>query len=110
MLDIIRFYSKFNTTITEAFNQVQLNEDEERIPLRKSTIELIRKYVVLSTEYVKAAAAKNKLDMKYYLKRLSETAELFTPEIVKEIPPKVKAEMMARNKTLREITKRFLKD
>ena len=51
MLDIIRFYSKFNTTITEAFNQVQLNEDEERIPLRKSTIELIRKYVVLSTEY-----------------------------------------------------------
>ena len=76
MLDIIRFYSKFNTTITEAFNQVQLNEDEERIPLRKSTIELIRKYVVLSTEYVKAAAAKDKLDMKYYLKRLSETAEL----------------------------------
>ena len=110
MLGIIRFFSRYNTLITEAFKNCTLNEEEERIPLRKSTIELIRKYVVLSTEYVKAAAAKNQADMKYYLKRLSETAELFTPEVVKEIPPKVKAEMMARNKTLREITKKFLKD
>lgn len=110
MFGIIKEYSKFNTLISEAFSKQFLTEEDDRVPLRKSTIELIRKYVVLSTEYVKAAAAKNKEDMKYYLKRLSETAELFTPEIVKEIPPKVKSEMMARNKTLQEITKRFLKD
>lgn len=105
---LIRNFMAFATVLTEALNNASLTEGVTP-PLEPSTVELIRKFVVLSTEYMKAAAAGKKTDMDYFVKRLTEVAKLFTPEIVKQIPPKARSEMMARNKILRDITKTFLK-
>lgn len=106
MQKLIHLISKINQ-----FENVLIEGKYEKpMKIRLSTIEIIRRYVILSTEYIKAAALNDKTLMEECLIRLNKIADKITPDMIKELPPKAISDLQTNNKNLKEITKRFLQN
>lgn len=88
-----------------------INENEiESHQLRMSTIEILKRYVFYSTEYIKATVIRDTDRMEVCINKLNEIADELTPDRVAEIPMKAKQDLRTNNKILKEITQKFLKN
>ena len=80
----------------------------KKINVSDHTLEVIKNYLRLATQYYMALANGNKEYAKDILKEIADVADTITPEMISELPDRARNELKTNNKELKEITAKFL--
>ena len=112
MRNIIHLSSHITTRVNKLIDFCYLSESRyptyKKINISAHTLETIKTYLSLATNYYMCLANGNKQMAKEILQELSDVADTITPEMISELPDRARNELKTNNKELKEITAKFL--